>query len=246
MLKLSWIPTCQGWSPRFIKLFRLAARWTRQLYGSFPCSNLQKENIVTHQPEKLYFLQQEALQILCSQISLHSSIPPLWKNSHGKTGRYFNQEMALISISNSCFPFNSILHSAVCLWKLPLITFFISQCSEMANGPAHLISPSCMIMFHQVYSVQGRYPLCSGVGVGLPGLRAGTDPVSAVPAAASVGSWGCDSSGCQQWLPMSLRACQHQGEEFKLPLEALWRQGVQRLELQLPLGFFARDVLDKC
>lgn len=152
MLKLSWIPTCQGWSPRFIKLFRLAARWTRQLYGSFPCSNLQKENIVTHQPEKLYFLQQEALQILCSQISLHSSIPPLWKNSHGKTGRYFNQEMALISISNSCFPFNSILHSAVCLWKLPLITFFISQCSEMANGPAHLISPSCMIMFHQVYS----------------------------------------------------------------------------------------------
>lgn len=152
MLKLNWILLCQGWSPRFIKPFRLAARWTRQLYSSFPYSNVRKENIVTHQPEKLCFLQQEALQILCSQISLHSSIPPFWKNSHGKTGRYFNQEMVLISISNSCFPFNLILHSGACLWKLPLIMFFISQCSEVANGPAHLISPSCMIMFQQVYS----------------------------------------------------------------------------------------------
>lgn len=152
MLKPKWILLCQGWSPRFIKPFRLAVRWTRQLYSSFPYSNLQKENIVTHQPGKLCFLQQEALQILCSEILLHSSIPPFWKNSHRKTGRYFNQEVVLISISNSCFPFNLIHHSGVCLWKLPLIMFFISQCSEMANGPAHLISPSCMIMFRQVYS----------------------------------------------------------------------------------------------
>lgn len=47
-LKLNWILLCQGWSPRFVMLFRLAVRWTKQLYTSFSYPKLQKENIVTH------------------------------------------------------------------------------------------------------------------------------------------------------------------------------------------------------
>lgn len=159
----------------------------------------------------LCFLQREALQILCSQVSLPSSIPPFWKNSRRKTDRYFNQEMVLISISNSCFPFNLILHSEVCLWKLPLIMFFISQCSEMANGPAHLISPSCMIMFQQVYSWCVRLTSAAQCGCewGCALSWCVSDSVTAafLCCCQHVARWRCDNSQCQKWRLISPRAC---------------------------------------